>query len=309
MEIIEKTGPTVEAAVKAGVEELGVTPAEVMVEVLEEPNRGLLGIGAKPARVRIIFMGQRPSAQPPRKQATTSSEDDHQSRRERSTSRNAQSNDESRGEGRRNNDRRGGNRRDDSRNRRGDRDNRSRDRSRPPRQMEDTFTEPAPDEIPDAEAHEDALAGKAVLVQLLEKMGMTDTNVGVRKAEPTHDEEELHWVLNISGKNVNRLIGRRGDTLASLQYITRLIVSRTHDSHVNLIVDAGQYKDQRSEKLEDLAIRMADRAVEQQRIITLEPMPPNERRIIHLALRERDDVETKSVGEGHSRKVTINPVM
>ena len=63
MEIIEKTGPTVEAAVKAGVEELGVTPDQVMVEVIEEPNRGLLGIGAKPARVRIIFMGQRPSAQ------------------------------------------------------------------------------------------------------------------------------------------------------------------------------------------------------------------------------------------------------
>lgn len=308
MEIIEKTGPTVEAAVKAGVEELGVTPAEVMVEVLEEPNRGLLGIGAKPARVRIIFMGQRPSAQPPAPKPATTSEDDQQSRRERSSGGEDRRNDRRQGD-RRGNNRRDNDRRDNSRGRRGGDRRRDYDRGRSPRQMEDTFTEPAPDEIPDAEAHEDALAGKAVLVQLLEKMGMAETHVGIRKAEPTREDEELHWVLNVSGKNVNRLIGRRGDTLASLQYITRLIVSRTHDSHVNLIVDAGQYKDQRSEKLEDLAVRMADRAVEQQRTITLEPMPPNERRIIHLALRERDDVETKSVGEGHSRKVTINPVL
>lgn len=307
MEIIEKTGPTVEAAVKAGVEELGVTPDQVMVEVIEEPNRGLLGIGAKPARVRIIFMGQRPSAQ--EKTAPEPKKDDHQARRERPYGDGEQRHrSESRSEGNRSRqggDRRGG--RDDRGNRRSGGDRRRNDR-RPQRDMEDTFTEPAADELPDEAVDAGALVGKEVLTELLAKMSMDQTQVGIRKAEPTRDDEEVHWVLNVSGKNVNRLIGRRGETLASLQYITRLIVSRKHDTHVNLIVDAGQYKDQRSEKLVDLAERMAERAVEQNRTITMEPMPPNERRIIHLALRERDDVETQSVGEGHSRKVTISPV-
>lgn len=309
MEIIEKTGPTVEAAVKAGVEELGVTPDQVMVEVIEEPNRGLLGIGAKPARVRIIFMGQRPSAK--EKTAPEPKKDDHEARRERPQGEGEQrhrgENEGSRArqsEGRRGGDRR----RNDRDNRRSGSGDRRRNDRRPQREMEDTFTEPAADELPDDAVDAGALVGKEVLAELLAKMGMEQTQVGIRKAEPTRDDEEVHWVLNVSGKNVNRLIGRRGETLASLQYITRLIVSRRHDDHVNLIVDAGQYKDQRSEKLVDLAERMAERAVEQNRTITMEPMPPNERRIIHLALRERDDVETQSIGEGHSRKVTISPV-
>ncbi|MCB9461635.1 MAG: Jag N-terminal domain-containing protein [Anaerolineaceae bacterium] len=313
MEIIEKTGPTVEAAVKAGVEELGVTPDQVMVEVIEEPNRGLLGIGAKPARVRIIFMGQRPSATE-KKPAETQPKDDHQARRERPQTSGDQP--QRRDDGRQQRDsgysRQSGNRRDGGRNNdRGNRrqgGDRRRDDRRPQREMVDTFSEPAPDELPDDQVDAGALVGREVLAELLARMGMEETQVGIRKAEPTRDDEETHWVLNVSGKNVNRLIGRRGETLASLQYVTRLIVSRKHDEHVNLIVDAGQYKDSRSEKLVDLAERMAERAVEQNRTITMEPMPPNERRIIHLALRERDDVETKSVGEGHSRKVTITPI-
>jgi spoIIIJ-associated protein len=75
----------------------------------------------------------------------------------------------------------------------------------------------------------------------------------------------------------------------------------------NIVIDAGSYKSRRSDRLEQLANRMADQAVEQQRKVTLEPMPPNERRIIHLTLRKRNDVETQSEGEGASRKVAIIP--
>jgi len=77
----------------------------------------------------------------------------------------------------------------------------------------------------------------------------------------------------------------------------------------NIIVDAGAYKSKRSERLQQLAVRMADQAVETKRTVQLEPMPANERRIIHMTLRNRPDVETRSHGEGEARKVTIVPVL
>jgi spoIIIJ-associated protein len=106
---------------------------------------------------------------------------------------------------------------------------------------------------------------------------------------------------------LSELIGRRGETLASLQYVTRLITSRELQRRANIVVDVAGYKRRRTMKLNELARRMADQAINQKRTITLEPMPPYERRIVHLALRDREDVLTKSVGEGQSRKVTIVP--
>jgi spoIIIJ-associated protein len=92
-----------------------------------------------------------------------------------------------------------------------------------------------------------------------------------------------------------------------LQYVTRLITSRELQRRANLIVDVGGYKLRRARMLRGLAQRMADQAVERGRTVALEPMPPHERRIIHLTLRERADVSTRSVGEGSGRKVTIIP--
>ena len=87
----------------------------------------------------------------------------------------------------------------------------------------------------------------------------------------------------------------------------RLIASRRLQRRANIIVDVAGYKSRRSQRLRQLALRMADQAVKQARTVTLEPMPPNERRIVHLALRNRTDVYTKSTGEGEARKVTIVP--
>ena len=145
-----------------------------------------------------------------------------------------------------------------------------------------------------------------VLNELLERMSVRAT-IGVRRARPTRDGEVAPFVLDVTGGDLSRLIGRRGDTLASLQYITRLITSRELQRRANLIVDIDGYKARRARMLRGLANRMADQAVERERTVTLEPMPPHERRIIHLALRERADVVTKSVGEGSGRKVTIVP--
>ena len=255
MEAIEKTGETVEDAIAAGLEELGVTPADVIIEVLEEPTRGLFGLGSKTARVRLVLLsGRRPKTS----DENTATMPDSQ--------------------------------------------------PEPPvdeyDSEDDSVTET--EEIDDSELDEDARIGKEILNELLENMQING-KVVIQRAEATRDDEQTHWILNIIGKNMRQLIGRRGETLTSLQYITRLIASRRLERRANIIIDAGGYKSGRSDRLRGLANRMADQSIQQNRVITLEPMPPHERRIIHLTLRNREDVTTESVGEGNSRKVTISP--
>lgn len=114
-------------------------------------------------------------------------------------------------------------------------------------------------------------------------------------------------VLNVQGDDLGMLIGHQGETLAALQYLTRAIVAKRLGRPTHVIVDIENYKSRREEQLRRLAKRLADQAVQQGRTMALEPMPPNERRIIHLALRERGDVFTESAGEGRDRKVTIVP--
>ena len=93
----------------------------------------------------------------------------------------------------------------------------------------------------------------------------------------------------------------------ALQRVTRLIVGREVEGRTALVVDVGGFKARREKTLRRLARRMAEQAERTNRIVTLEPMPPNERRVIHLALRDNPGVTTESVGEDDRRKVTIIP--
>ena len=95
--------------------------------------------------------------------------------------------------------------------------------------------------------------------------------------------------------------------MAALQHITRLVVGREIESRVHLVVDVAGFKARRQKSLGRLARRMAEQAMRTRRTVTLEPMPPHERRIIHLTLRGHSDVTTESIGEKDRRKVTIIP--
>lgn len=245
MEMIEATGKSVEDAISRGLAELKAAPADVMIEVLEEPNTGLFGFGARQARVRLVLLRQRK----PVESEAVEKEDDEPA---------------------------------------------------------DDLAAEAPADMPDEELAEDAVVGQEVLTELLAKMRI-EAQVSVQRIEAETEGEETHWMLNVTGDSISRLIGRRGETLSSLQYIVRLICSRRLQRRANIIIDAGGYKMGRSNRLRGLAKRMAKQAVQQGRTITLEPMHANERRIIHLTLRGRGDVTTRSVGEGRARKVTIVP--
>jgi spoIIIJ-associated protein len=150
----------------------------------------------------------------------------------------------------------------------------------------------------------DRIAQQTV-TELLTKMGM-DCRVEIRQQEPA-EQDAAPVILDILGENADELIGRQGETLDALQYIARLIVSREVEHWVNLVIDIGRYKQRRAKSLGQLAERIADHVARTQQPVALEPMPPNERRIIHLTLHEHPDVTTQSVGRGDSRKVTIIP--
>ncbi len=240
---IEATGSSVEEAINKGLEQLGVGPNDVIVEVLEEASRGVFGLNARPARVRLQLLVQRPASPPPQPVYVREIEDEGEE---------------------------------------GD--------------YQDGVT-----------TDEDAEVARVVLGEILEKLSIRAT-VEVRRALSSEGEGEAPWLLNVTGGgDLNVLIGKRGETLASLQYLTRLITSRELQRRANIVVDVDGYKARRASKLQELAARMAEQAVREQRTISLEPMPPYERRIIHMALRDRSDVSTRSVGEGTARKITIVP--
>lgn len=116
---------------------------------------------------------------------------------------------------------------------------------------------------------------------------------------------EIPVTLNIEGDDLGILIGRRGQTLACLQYIVRLMVAGRLKAWLPLAVDVAGYKKRHCENLRKLALNLADQVKLRRRVITLEPMLPDERRIIHLTLSNHPDVTTHSIGEGESRKVVI----
>ena len=120
------------------------------------------------------------------------------------------------------------------------------------------------------------------------------------------DEGEL--ILDITGDNLAILIGRHGKTLDALQFIISAITTRTLGFRYPVVVDVEGYKNRQRQKLESVAQSAARRAVAQQRNVKLRPMTPYERRIVHLCLRDRDDVETASEGEGSARHVVIIPL-
>lgn len=352
---IEITGASVEEAISEGLKKLNADPSQVIVEVLEEPSRGLFGLGSRVARVRLQLLA--PPAPPPSSSSAPAATpistpistpiedevvvpstpisdptyhgddddffDEDGSYQEpepppapKPEKRQKQS-DEGRSSGSRSGKSSRGGRRSSSRNNRdseqgesggkssrGGRRSSSRGRGGK-REESNVITPPVVFE----EGADELGISEQVLVELFDLMDVPVSIESTRAEVGDGDEGEPPWVLNIAGddEHLNDLVGRRGDTLSSLQYLTRLIVSKQTESRANIVIDVNGYRGERSEKLRRLAMRMADQAVETARTVIMEPMPPHERRIIHMVLRQRDDVQTESAGQGDSRRVTIIP--
>ncbi len=150
-------------------------------------------------------------------------------------------------------------------------------------------------------------AAKNILETLLDLM---DIPASVTFSDEFTDDEEgatSSVGLNIEGEDLGILIGRRGLTMASLQYIVRLIVAQKLQVRPPIIIDVEGYKQRRCERLRVLAERLAEQVKIRKIPFTMEPMPAFERRVIHLALANYPDVTTESTGMGENRKVVIIP--
>ncbi|MEA2085841.1 MAG: R3H domain-containing nucleic acid-binding protein [Chloroflexota bacterium] len=147
-----------------------------------------------------------------------------------------------------------------------------------------------------------------VLKTLLSAMGV-EASVVCRPSPPADGGEETEppVIFDISGDDLGILIGWRGQTLASLQYITRLIVTHRTKRWVPIVIDIEGYKQRRYDSLRALALRIAEQVKAKGTQFTLEPMPAYERRIVHLTLANHPDITTQSIGEGVTRKVVILP--
>ena len=148
-----------------------------------------------------------------------------------------------------------------------------------------------------------AALATAAVGRILEAAGVNVT----RTLRSAHDADAGGPVIDLAGEDSGLLIGRRGQTLQSLQFLVTLIVRKKLGEDVRVVLDVENYRQRRETSLRDMAAKVASRVAQTNRSITLEPMPPADRRIIHTSLSEHPEVRTESAGEGENRKVTIMP--
>ncbi len=143
----------------------------------------------------------------------------------------------------------------------------------------------------------------AAVGRILDAAGVNVT----RTLRSAHDAEAGGPVIDLAGEDSGLLIGRRGQTLQALQFMVTLIVRKQLGEDVRVILDVENYRQRRESSLRDMAAKVATRVAQTNRSITLEPMSPADRRVIHTSLSENPEVRTESAGEGDNRKVTIMP--
>jgi spoIIIJ-associated protein len=283
----EFTGKTVDEAIADGLKTLSLRHDQVDIEVLNKGSRGIFGIGSEPAQIRLILRTATPepqAAEPaeipsaPSTSATPHAAPSIDTQNEPAV--------------------------------------------KPGLEVEavgpDNISLPAaasastPMEADTTETDslsDEALSTLAVdlLSTTLRLMGFQANVVASWKDADAQSGEydERYLLLDVQGTDLGALIGRRGETLDNIQYLLRLMVNQQLRQWKNIVVDVEQYKARRVTQLTQLALRMADQVAASGRATALEPMPANERRIVHLALRDHPAVYTESNGEGERRKVTI----
>lgn len=158
-----------------------------------------------------------------------------------------------------------------------------------------------PDPMPESEWPAEAKAAVQFIDGLLVKLGVEGHAYVTAQSEPDHLR------IEIEGPDMGPVIGRRGDTLDAIQYLTSLVLNRGTEDHIRLTIDTENYRGKRAESLERLARKMAGKVARYHKPMTLEPMNPYERRIIHSALQDYRGVTTHSTGTEPNRRVVISP--
>mgnify|MGYP000948450267 FL=1 len=267
---LEIIAPSVEEAVSRGLEQLGLPKEAVNIEILDNGSRGLLGIGGRQARVRLSLKAISDDAVEeikPVEKVTRKRAAKEPAAAEPSAS----------------------------------------DHST----KESSIKEPpASKPVDESKLSEDERKAmkltREVVEELLERMHVKAT-ISASYIEPVDENDERLILIDIEGNDLSILIGRRSETLNALQYISSLIVSKELNRWVPMMIDVQGYRSRRERQLRQLGRRMAEQAIQTGKRQVLEPMPANERRVIHLELRDHAEVTTESTGDEPYRKVTIVP--
>ena len=275
MRTVESSAKTMEEAVTLGLEKLGVSFSDVKIDILDEGSKGFLGIlGGKPVVVRLTV--REDAEEDAMSSITLDSAEKKPARRAEKPKAKPQEKKPAKAEAEKP------------------------AKAEAPKAPKEP--KPVKQEAPKAEqpAGDDASLEKARTF-----LGDLTKLMGVEVSINAHRDDEGNVRVDMFGDTLGILIGRRGETLDALQYLTSLYVNRDQEDYTRVTLDTENYRAKREEALRRLANRMANRAVKTGRKVVMEPMNPYERRILHSALQQNDAVTTHSEGEEPNRHVVI----
>lgn len=275
IKFIDMTGKTEDEAIRRALEQLGLERDDVSVEILERAKSGFLGIGGSPATVRVSYDDGQPEPKPePVKPEPKSAAPKAEKKpvycaevlQKEVRAREKQEREAKRGERR---------------------------------------AEPKAEKAP----REPAVLGEEVRDEKSEQIrtflsGLLE-HMDAKAEVKVYEAEKNRYKVILEGEKLGALIGRRGETLDAIQYLTSYAINRDNETRVRVSVDAGDYRLKREEALQHLAAKMAGKAVKYHRNFTLEPMNAYERHVIHAALQDYPEVTTFSTGSEPHRRIVV----
>ncbi len=320
MDVTEKWGDDIESAVELALIDLEATRDQVNVDVLERPSRGFFGIGSRLALVRVSkkpeFIAQPEPETIPEKAEPKKEKKDNRSnnKSKKDKKRKADAKKEKPAAEKKNPEeekdvkdhkkiaeekkneepkKRANGRQDRKRGKKYDKRNNAGRKEKYESKLPELDFHKVMDKLPISEDHPALL----FLKDVTDKMGL-NLNMVCRA-------DESSVLIEISGPDTSTIIGKHGQTLDAIQYLTSLVVNKDRKDYIKVVIDAENYRSRREKTLEQLAERLAGKVVRTGRQIKLEPMIPYERKIIHSTLQQNPDVVTRSEGQDPYRKVVI----
>lgn len=267
MNHVEATGKTIEDAVRSGLVQLGLTRDEVTVEVLAEPKSGFLGIGSKPAVVRVTAKEEAEHVLQRQQEDVRKAEEAEKQTAATETKAVAEP------------------------------QSASEPAADPAEPETASPADDGEDSVEDFTAEEAAAKAREFLQEVLKNMGMQVMIEKMIKPDKI--------ILHLHGKNLGILIGKHGQTLDALQYLTNLTTNQGKETRHFIMLDVENYRHRREETLKQLALRLSGRVKKKGDKVVLEPMNGYERKIIHVALQDAEHVRTESEGQDPYRHVVI----
>lgn len=285
------TGKTVDEAVDNACAKLGVSRDNITYEILEWPQKKLFGLKVLPAKVKVSvsedfsskYVGEKKTEnkeETPCKKENNNCEKQKPLKEKQTAPKAKEKKEESKAT------------------------------------VKEVITEPAKEENKEEAADEAKQEVKVLPPEVLEQKGSAAASyikdillaLGFADADVTYSQNNGMIVLQLSGDNIGAIVGRRGDNLDAMQYLASLVANKSEGSYVRVVLDVDDYRKKREESLKSYARKMANQAVRSGRSITLEPMNPYERRIVHSSVQTVNGATSKSIGTEPNRKVVISPI-